>query len=87
MSTFQYAPSNPQSCVLLEDFHKFPVDPIVNHYCGSWLQNWLCVSSLYQKFCFNVDVYSYECSPHNVMIEMGIGKRTGYQPLFEEVVA
>ena len=27
MSAFQYAPSNPYSCVLLEGFRKFLVDP------------------------------------------------------------
>ena len=27
MSAFQDAPSNPQLCVLLEGFDKFPVDP------------------------------------------------------------
>ena len=35
----------------------------------------------------NVDVCGYKSSPHNLMIEMGVGRHTGYQPLFEGIVA
>ena len=54
-----------------------------------YLLHKLCViyEMRFRQVTINVDVCGYESSPYNLMIEMGIGRHMGYQPLFEGIVA
>ena len=59
MPAFQYAPSNPYSCILLEGFRKFPIDPyyellssfmiIIVVHDNNNMEKW-AVSAMYQNY-------------------------------------